>query len=137
MRRRGAGRVEETAPFLTAEDADPRAETVERRHRALTERRPEAAPGRYGRPRSPPRFDETADRRECRPGADPETEGLDALDRDRAASLADEGGAAGAIVEARRATRSQPQRAVNPIAVALTVTAGALTALVAWRLLRR
>jgi hypothetical protein len=30
----------------------------------------------------------------------PRTDGLDALDRDRAASLADEGGAAGASIEA-------------------------------------
>lgn len=71
------------------------------------------------------------------PAPAPETEGLDALDRDRAASLADEGGAAGAIVESQESQESQPQRAVNPIAVALTVTAGVLTALVAWRLLRR
>jgi hypothetical protein len=34
----------------------------------------------------------------------PATKGLDALDRDRAASLADEGGAAGAQVEGPRAT---------------------------------
>jgi hypothetical protein len=37
----------------------------------------------------------------------PETKGLDALDRDRAASLADEGGAAGAQLEGPRATREQ------------------------------
>ena len=37
----------------------------------------------------------------------PATKGLDALDRDRAASLADEGGAAGAQVEGPRATREE------------------------------
>lgn len=37
----------------------------------------------------------------------PATRGLDALDRDRAASLADEGGAAGAQVEGPRANREQ------------------------------
>ena len=39
----------------------------------------------------------------------PATKGLDALDRDRAASLADEGGAAGAQVEARRAIREEEE----------------------------
>jgi hypothetical protein len=34
-------------------------------------------------------------------GAEALTDGLDALDRDRASSLADEGGAAGAVVEAQ------------------------------------
>jgi hypothetical protein len=37
----------------------------------------------------------------------PATKGLDALDRDRAASLADEGGAAGAQLEGPRATREE------------------------------
>jgi hypothetical protein len=37
----------------------------------------------------------------------PATKGLDALDRDRAASLADEGGSAGAQVEGPRATREE------------------------------
>lgn len=68
------------------------------------------------------------------PAPAPETEGLDALDRDRAASLADEGGAAGAIVESQE---SQPPQVISPIAVALTAAAGVLTAIVAWRLLRR
>jgi len=61
-----------------------------------------------------------------------EADGLNALDRDRAASLADEGGAAGAIVERQE---SPAPRTLSPSAVVLTAAAGALTAIVAWRLL--
>lgn len=62
----------------------------------------------------------------------PENEGLDARDRNRAASLADEGGAAGAIVERQE---SRPPGTPSPIAVAFAAAAGVLTAIVAWRLL--
>jgi hypothetical protein len=44
----------------------------------------------------------------------PATKGLDALDRDRAASLADEGGAAGAKVEGPRATREEEVGMMRP-----------------------
>ena len=67
-----------------------------------------------------------------KPSPAPEIEGFDALDRDRAASLADEGGAAGAIVERQE---SRPPRTLYPVAVALAAVAGMLTAIVAWRLL--
>jgi hypothetical protein len=99
------------------------------------------------------------------PAPDPDNSGLDALDRDRAASLADEGGAAGALVESQegpegeesqegpgslekqkkkpvrpgnqRSLESHSQRGVNPIAAALTVAVGMLTGIVVWRLVRR
>jgi len=61
----------------------------------------------------------------------PENEGLDARDRERAASLADEGGAAGAIVERQE---SRPPRTPSAIAVACAAAAGVLAAIVAWRL---
>jgi hypothetical protein len=41
------------------------------------------------------------------PVSDPDNSGLDPLDRDRAASLADEGGAAGAVVESRETPQTQ------------------------------
>jgi len=63
----------------------------------------------------------------------PENEGLDARDRDRAASLADEGGAAGAILE--RQESRPPRTPPSPIAVAFAAAAGVFTAIVAWRLL--
>ena len=59
-------------------------------------------------------------------------DGLNALDRERAASVADEGGAAGAIAERQE---SQPPPSLSPIAVALAGAAGVLMAIVAWRLL--
>jgi hypothetical protein len=62
----------------------------------------------------------------------PEDEGLDARDRDRAGSLADEGGAAGAIVKRQE---SRPLRTPSPIAVVFAAAAGVLAAIVAWRLL--
>jgi len=86
----------------------------------VQKRRPAAAPlkapsGMSRRPAAP------------QPSAQPPaTKGLDALDRDRAASLADEGGAAGAQVEGPPATREQevamreampmlrPERSVPP-----------------------
>jgi hypothetical protein len=64
-------------------------------------RRPAAAPLRApsGRSKRPAALQPSAQ--------PPATKGLDALDRDRAASLADEGGAAGAQVEGPRATREE------------------------------
>jgi hypothetical protein len=59
-------------------------------------------------------------------------DGLNALDRERAASVADEGGAAGAIAERQE---GQPPPSLSPIAVALAGAAGVLMAIVAWRLL--
>jgi len=64
----------------------------------------------------------------------PEDEGLDARDRNRAASLADEGGAAGAIVE-RQESRPPRTPSASPIAAAFAAAAGALAAIVAWRML--
>ena len=99
------------------------------------------------------------------PEGAPHTSGLDALDRDRAASLADEGGAAGALVESQegpesdegqkdpgslekpkkkpvrpgnqRSLKSHSQSVVSPIGAALTVAVGMLTGIVVWRLVRR
>lgn len=67
-----------------------------------------------------------------RPAPALEADGLDGLDRDRAASLADEGGTAGAIVERQE---SRVPRTLSPSAVVLTTAAGVLTAILAWRLL--
>jgi hypothetical protein len=65
----------------------------------------------------------------------PENEGLDARDRERAASLADEGGAAGAIVERQESRQeSRPPRTPSAIAVAFAAAAGVLAAIMAWRL---
>ena len=47
------------------------------------------------------------------PGSDTPARGLDPLDRDRAASLADEGGAAGARVEAQE-PRKDARRTPGP-----------------------
>ncbi len=62
----------------------------------------------------------------------PENEGLDARDRERAASLADEGGAAGAILERQE---RRPPRTPSAIAGAFAAAAGVLAAIVAWRVL--
>lgn len=61
-----------------------------------------------------------------------ESDGLNALDRNRAASLADEGGAAGAITERQE---SRPPGSPSPAAMVLAGAAGLLVAIVAWQLL--
>lgn len=62
----------------------------------------------------------------------PESEGLDARDRERAASLADEGGAAGASVERQE---RRPPRTPSPVSAVFAAAAGFLAAIAAWRLL--
>lgn len=70
----------------------------------------------------------------------PATEGLSALDRDRAGTLADEGGVSAAAVEARPPEdegvdgRRQGDGAWG---TAVLLAAGALGALLGWSLLRR
>ncbi len=76
----------------------------------------------------------------------PATRGLDALDRKRAASLADEGGAAAAAVETRAQKDTDGDEdtqgkkapaALPPVWIFLPALAGALAALLVWRLVRK
>jgi hypothetical protein len=55
------------------------------------------------------------------------TAGLNSIDRDRAASMADEGGASAVVVEAEDAPPSLPRREnrVSPAGLALAAVAGA------------
>jgi hypothetical protein len=82
-----------------------------------------------------------ASRRPDLPLAAPATEGLSALDRDRAGSLADEGGASAAVTEARDNEPfpdDRPRRLANGSwrAVAL-LAAGAFGVFAAWSVARR
>jgi len=65
--------------------------------------------------------------------AAPRTDGLDALDRDRAASLADEGGAAGARIQGEEGGDEPPPRLV-PFLVGLVAAAGLAAAMLLWLL---
>jgi len=58
--------------------------------------------------------------------------GLNALDRQRAASLADEGGSSGATVESQESSTAEPRRGRS-----WGMAAFALGCLAAWRLSRR
>ena len=75
------------------------------------------------------------------PLAAPATEGLSALDRDRAGSLADEGGASAAVVEARDDASfadDRRRRAANgPWRAAALLAAGAFGVFAAWSVARR
>ncbi len=82
-----------------------------------------------------------ASRRRDLPLGAPATEGLNALDRDRAGSLADEGGASAAIAEAREneplADDLQRSVANGSWRAAALLAAGAFGVFAAWSVARR
>jgi hypothetical protein len=67
----------------------------------------------------------------------PATEGLSALDRDRAGTLADEGGVSAATVEAREPFDIEAPLAGPAWRTAALLAAGALGVLIAWSVLGR
>jgi hypothetical protein len=71
----------------------------------------------------------------------PATQGLGVLDRDRAGSLADEGGVSAAALEARSdellADGARPGRSQASWRSATLLAAGAFAILVGWRIVRR